>query len=426
MQTIDTSLEKCLLLVAEKSGLGEMEHWTKRDFEQLGILIEESTGIRLSASTLIRLYHQSFANRPQKSTLDALARFIGYSGWHEFSIAVSPSGEMPASEAVADPPGRLARLMFIFVILLVVLTVGTAVSMLIRHRGIDPDKVTFRVVTRETTGLPATVQVAYDLGGSRPDSLWLQLNEDPDSRMLLSAESERASAVYCYPGVFNCRLIADGHLVGVYPVFIKTSGWTVLIRNRENQPVPLYLKNSSLIHDGGLQVREQQINPMNLERNSPVLTSYYYVNDLGSLGSNDYFVSGSVINPPTSLGTQPCGYCTVYIICEKGSHYFTIGDLGCSGFFKLDFTNGEGRHGKANPADFEFLMDQWIDFKLTVKGSLVEIFTGKSRIYQAGNATDLGLVRGVHFMFSGLGGIRDIQMGNSLGAVISAGQALPH
>jgi hypothetical protein len=414
MQTLDLSLEKCLSMVAEKSGLGEMKDWTKRDFEQLGILIEESTGIRLSASTLIRLYHQSFTNRPQKSTLDALARFIGYPGWHEFSTGTGIPQEEQHEITVSDPPNRIARGIFLIVILIAAATVFTSVRSLIRHKGIDPEKVSFRLLTRETTGLPATVQVAYDLGGNKPDSLWLQLNEDPSSRMLLNPEGTRASAVYCYPGVFNCRLIADKHLVGVQPVLIKTSGWTVLMRNSENQPIPLYLRNDALIHDGALQVLESQVNPMKLEPNSPVITSYYYVNDLGPLKSTDYFVTGSVINPATSLGTQPCGYCTLYVICENGNHCFTVGDLGCSGFFKLDFTGGRGRNERANPADFEFLMDQWLDFRLIVKGNVVEIYSGQSRIYHAENVKDLGLVRGVHFMFSGLGGIRDVKIGAAL------------
>jgi hypothetical protein len=417
MQTIDSSLEKCLLLVAEKSGLGEMEHWTKRDFEQLGILIEQSTGIRLSASTLIRLYHQSFANRPQKSTLDALARFIGFAGWHEFSTGIDPSVPEPAPETISDPPNRMARILFLLVILLALFTVFASVKRLVRHKGIDPEKVTFRVVTPETTGLPATVQVAYDLGGNRPDSLWLQLNEDPESRMLLNPDGTKASAVYCYPGVFNCRLIADNHLIGIQRVYIKTSGWSVMIRHRENQPVPLYLNKSRLIHDGGLQVREEQVNPVNLERNSPVLTSYYFVNDLGPLQSTDYFVTAKVINPPTQLGTQPCGYCTLYVICGEGNHYFTLGDLGCSGFFKLDFNNGGPKDEKYNPTNFEYLMDDWMDFKLTVRDHKVEIFAGSSRIFQSENLADLGIVRGVHFLFSGLGGVRDVQLGNSLGAV---------
>jgi hypothetical protein len=43
MTGTDTKLRRCLSMVAEHSGLGDWTSWTKRDFEQLSMLIDQKT-----------------------------------------------------------------------------------------------------------------------------------------------------------------------------------------------------------------------------------------------------------------------------------------------------------------------------------------------------------------------------------------------
>ncbi len=416
----DSKLAQCLHLVADKSGLGDPRKWTKRDYEQLSFLIEQKSRIILSVSTLIRLYKSSTGRMPQKSTLDALACFIGFDSWHSFStcaeITQIPTSPTPVQK-VNKIKKRIALPIYLIVSAVAVVLVFFGAKALFNNGPINPDSIRFRIVNKEITGIPATIQVEYDLGKYRPDSLWLELYWSTDERMLLHPDQNHNSAIYYYPGVHSCKLIADNQIIGTERVWVKTSGWTAMIRHTGLQPVPLYIKNDRLAHDGVLQVTEPMVNVRNLEPNSRILTSYYYVNDLGPIYANDYTISGRILNPPTSLGNQPCRFCTVYILGEEGRHYFTIGELGCSALFPMSFSGSEQMTSYPNLTDFEYVIDDWINFKSTVSSNNVTIYIRNSKIYTSDQVRDIGKVKGIHFVFSGLGSIDWVKLTNSTGTV---------
>lgn len=58
---------------------------TSTDFESLSVIIEKTTGELLSSSTLKRLYgYVSLKPIPRKSTLDILARYVGWRSYDKF------------------------------------------------------------------------------------------------------------------------------------------------------------------------------------------------------------------------------------------------------------------------------------------------------------------------------------------------------
>ena len=58
---------------------------TTTDFESLSVIIEKKTGELLSSSTLKRLYgYVSLRPIPRKSTLDILARYVGWKSYDNF------------------------------------------------------------------------------------------------------------------------------------------------------------------------------------------------------------------------------------------------------------------------------------------------------------------------------------------------------
>jgi hypothetical protein len=417
MAEIDNKLTTCLSLVAEKSGLGDWKKWTKRDYEQLSILIEKKTRIILSVSTLVRLFKASSGHKPQKGTLDALAQFIGFDTWHSFctcnDLAYLSKPAVPVARRRI--PTRNAVYIIGLGVLLILGFFGSRA--LFFNRSIDPDDVKFKIRNSEITGVPATIQVEYELGKHKPDSLWLQLYWNPDEKYMISPDQNRTSSIYYYPGVHLCKLLADGEIIGEQRVYIKTSGWTALIRNSGLQLIPLYIKNSEIIHDGVLQVTESMINIQNIQPTSQMLTSYYFVNDLGPISSDDYTISGSIRNPATTLGTQPCLFCTVYILGEFGKHFFTIGDLGCSAYFNLGFSGSNTMETYPDLTDFEYLSGGWDSFTTFVKGNSVVIYVNKSKVYSSNQVANVGKIKGIHFYFSGLGAIDQVKLVNSVGYV---------
>ncbi len=414
----EAKLTRCLSMVATKSGLGDWSQWTKRDFEQLSMLIEQKTRIILSVSTLIRLYKETSGRNPQKVTLDALAQFVGFDNWHAYSTCSDiTQSRVYNHQPESIPKKRIPALLYIAGSAILILALVFGIRAIVSGGSVNPKDVKFRVVNREITGIPATIQVEYDLGKHKPDKLWLQLYWNPEETVMLNPELNRTSAIYCYPGVHDCKLIADKEVVGEQKVYIKTSGWAALLRHNGLQLVPLYIRNSEIIRNGVLQVTESMVNTQNLAPNSEILTSYYYVNDLGSISSNDYTISGRISNPPSTLGTQPCSFCTVFIIGENGKHFFSIGDLGCSAYFRLSFSGADAMANAPDQTAFEYVSGGWIPFTSVVSGNNVVIYVGRTKIYSSDQVADIGKIKGIHFNFSGLGAIDQVKLVNSTGYV---------
>src|SRR6476659_9491196 len=62
----------------------------QRDLEYLADNIEEKSGIKLSLSTLKRLWKKDYDQTPHPSTLQALVSLLGYKDWQEFKLQKAP------------------------------------------------------------------------------------------------------------------------------------------------------------------------------------------------------------------------------------------------------------------------------------------------------------------------------------------------
>ena len=61
--------------------------WTQRDFIHLIELIEEESGIKISLSTIKRIWALNLTNPPHPSTLNALVSVLGYEDWLAFKAS---------------------------------------------------------------------------------------------------------------------------------------------------------------------------------------------------------------------------------------------------------------------------------------------------------------------------------------------------
>src|SRR5260221_7424854 len=84
-------IAKCKQLIEEKFHF-ENDNGTlrQRDLEYLADRIEEKSGIKLSVSTLKRLWKKDYNQTPHPSTLQALVSLLGYKDWQEFKLQKAP------------------------------------------------------------------------------------------------------------------------------------------------------------------------------------------------------------------------------------------------------------------------------------------------------------------------------------------------
>src|SRR6478752_1125478 len=88
----------CLDELCIKMGYIDRSKISQSDLEHLYYLIEENTKIVISLSTLKRVFIEKFERLPQMATLDALTKFLGYSGWQDFKTRkINSSSEQPVA-----------------------------------------------------------------------------------------------------------------------------------------------------------------------------------------------------------------------------------------------------------------------------------------------------------------------------------------
>src|SRR5215467_2511206 len=89
----------CKQLIEKKFQLQNVEgSLRQRDLEYLADNIEERSGIKLSLSTLKRLWKKDYDQTPHPSTLQALVSVLGYKDWQEFKLQTTPASIVATTE----------------------------------------------------------------------------------------------------------------------------------------------------------------------------------------------------------------------------------------------------------------------------------------------------------------------------------------
>lgn len=298
----ETSLEKCRQLIEASLHWGDVAAWTNEDFEELSDKIFERTDVRLSVSTLKRIWGKvRYESSPTGATLNALARFAGFAGWREFlqqyperpvagnegagkqsgtaalvsggvmseSVLTGPedfSLEHPAApgqtvtgdgqkvlSGFVDRPasavsGKVGRRRPLFLTSIIVSTVVILIGLislfgLRLHSGSAPQQAAdlsrLKFETKKTSeDLPNSVVFYYDASSLDAHEVILQQSWDTTRREIIPTIGKEYTSLYYYPGYFVAKLIVDGVIRKECPVFIKTKGWKGIIVRK---PLPVYL-----------------------------------------------------------------------------------------------------------------------------------------------------------------------------------------
>src|SRR5687768_13058441 len=222
-------------LVQKKFLLGGDDGKLKqRDLEYLGNLIEEKSKIRLSVSTLKRLWRNDLNQLPHPATLDALVSVLDYKDWQEFkklNFQAPPNIEPAAFE---QSPKRSSRA------LPVVISLGLGMLVVLffvlqgfnkKDKGVKISKpVLFTADKMVTDGVPNTVIFNYDLSGVEADSFFIQQSWNPRDKVRIDPEKNYYSAIYYTPGFHFARIMANDSILKFQKVHIKTDGWFPIVK----------------------------------------------------------------------------------------------------------------------------------------------------------------------------------------------------
>jgi hypothetical protein len=405
----------CRTLIEQLLNWGDSSTWSNDDFEQLSDRIFEQTKVRLSISTLKRIWGKvRYDNFPTTATLNALTGLLGYASWRDFkqknplnNIVQTPEDLAPVKkvEITKAPPKEIKWQLFV----IAAVVVTGIVSFIIYHQGTQfnkPGKIKFEAI-KVSDSLPNSVIFNYDVSSIKADSVIIQQSWDPTRREKVPVNSKQHTSVYYEPGIFVAKLIVNGVVKKECPIYIQTKGWKGVI---EQKPIPTYLSAKEMKGDGFMGVSDKTLRE---KTGMPVFNNiqvdFLNVREFKDIDASNFTFETTLRNA-SAVEASVCRSVRAILLGSRTAIIIPLGDKGCSSTLDLwtgdNWFSGKDQDMRAFGCDFS----QFQDLKCEVGGHRFKIYLNNKLIFNTPQKYTLGKVLGIRFEFVGSAQIRNVKL----------------
>jgi hypothetical protein len=401
-------IKRCLRMIEERLQWGASDNWANYDFTKLSDEVHNRTQVRLSVTTLKRVWGRlKYDSAPTLTTLNALAQFAGSSDWRHFcrednSIADAGIHQVATSEipSIAGRPRSYWPLLAVPAVAIIALVILQAKE----RSGVDHDRFQFKADKMVTDGVPNSVVFHYDATAAETDSVFIVQTWDIRRKKVVDRTNHEHSAIYYYPGFFNTKLIVGTEIVKTHELWITSNGWLGLV---EQEPVPLYFKRDEYVFADRVEVSEQLLSKYNLTLNpSPPKVRFFNQQNLGDI-MNDNFAFETKVKAPFDEGAGACQLVQVLIQCKNDIIAIPLGAKGCVGQMELYFCGAHFPSTDANLSGFGRDLNEWTHLRVESVEKDVAIFVDGEKVYSFTFPNRPTGVVGVQYRFNGLGAVKD-------------------
>src|SRR5882724_4707903 len=420
--------------------------WNDYDFERLSERIFARTDVRLSISTLKRIWGKvRYESSPNTATLNALARFLECEDWRDFQQkntrpptaqaegAPPPSTEIPPAARPAATLGlhresRRRRKNFRAPVLILAVAILISLSLVFLSGKRDgrkekplttelagittspapPDSKTIKFESRKASDdLPNSVVFEYDASAFHSDHVYIQQNWDSARREKVPGDGHYHTSIYYRPGFFRAKLIVDGQIKKENDVFIRTKGWVGII---DVKPVPVYLNSAEIRQKAVLGVTGGTL----IQKTGASIfqdqwTSFSNVREFKGLDSTDFTMAITLRNS-SSREQAPCRRINIYILGTQSAIIIPLADKGCISELKLLTGDGwiSGKENDLSGFGCDFHSFQHLECQ--VKDQRLKILLHNKLILDTSEHQTIGAIIGIRIGFEGAGEMRDIRL----------------
>jgi hypothetical protein len=431
-------IARCKRLIEEKLQFGnEQGEVRQRDLEYLADSIEEKSGIRLSLSTLKRLWKSDYDKMPHPTTLQALVSVLGYTNWQEFklreAVVPEPTDVQEVPEMAESPKAPEAsktyqvatrhKRRFNAWLLLPIVTAVAIVCWLIAFRFQPPNKkpvikgpVTFTGNKTVSQGVPNTIIFNYDVTNVDADSFFFQQSWNPLDKVKIDPRNHVFSNIYYLPGFHRAKLIANDSIIKRFRVHITTDGWLPLTRYSLTDGNPIYLRKENALHNGTLHITRKDLVAATVNMEKDVVLSYYNIREFENTQSDHFSIDTRIMCD--SLQTVACPGFELVIVCEEHIYFVRMMGKGCERDIavKMGEVFHDGIHKDLSV--FGRNLYQWQHLQIKVADKKATIYLDEQPVYSITYKNDFGKVVGLVYNFSGTGAIDYVRLQNGENKVV--------
>lgn len=429
------SILQCLQEIECQLAWGKSVDWSHYDFEKLSEAIWDKTGVRLSVTTLKRLWGKlNYSSAPTLNTLNTLARYAGYSDWRSFkqhwsersqqtafeeSFPVEPSAiesdlyeRTTTTVNTTERPRQVlknrARLSVVgyWIGLGFLLTVGILIALnkTVGTNSVDPRDFAFKADKMITKGVPNSVVFHYDARAARTDCVYIVQTWDIRRKTRVAKDRRAHSALYYYPGFFRTKLLVDGQVAKTHDLCINTDGWLGLV---EEEPIPFYFRKADYIRKDRVEIDERNLRAYNLSLypRAPKIR-FFNQQEMGDLMS-DNFVFETSLKTDYKLGTGACQYVEVLIQCEDDIIIIPLAAKPCVGGLRLVFCGKDISSKEADLSGLGCDLTQWTQLRVETSNKQATIYVNGVKAYGLTFPNVPTGIVGLQYRFDGVGAVKD-------------------
>ena len=401
-------LESCLRQIEQALQWPEASEWRNSHFEALSKKIFEKTEVRLSPVTLKRLWGKvAYHSSPSTTTLDVLARFLGYENWisyqQDFTVASEPK-QPPSSQTEAAflsfrPTPWMTVLALGLILSLLTGLALTSLPVMEKNQRVQFD---FAPIAK---GLPNTVGFQYDVSQTRADSVFIQQSWDPRLRHQVDKDHQFFACTYYYPGSFQAKLMLNDQIAVEKDLYIQSNGWLGTI---EKDPVPVYLDSTDILPDGVLEILPKHLEQAGFDLTESIpATNLHLVQDFGEIPGTNFHLQ-TRFKHTLGMGESICQQVRLSIICTKTPYIIPFSIKGCVGELNMLLPRKRIEGQVHDLSGFGVNFSEWVQLDVQVEGGKAQLLVNEKVVYQDTLSMDPGKVVGVRYQFHGTGAVESL------------------
>lgn len=413
-----TIIKNSLLKIFRLNGFPDAAKMTQRNYEHISTEIKNKTGIMLSSTTIKRLSHGEFSKLPQVATLDAIARYFGFTNWQEYKASEEGPGK---KQETNDPPVNAtpARPLFrvVFIALVVVSIVVTAFVMT-RRKTVsgDWDKVMFSAKKITDNQLPNTVVFTYDVDNVNADSFFIQQSWDDRKRIRVYKNHYTVTDIYYEPGYHLAKLIANDSAIRVVEVSIPTDRWVFYANEQKEKYRTEYIDVEKPISNGVLGISKETLIQNGIDTRQNFFYTYSFFPTRQNVSGDNFTMKTRV--RMKEVKNSLCPFITLEVFCQRYYMIIKSTEKGCASeaFVLLGDKKLEGK--KMNLENIAYNLAEWNDIELHAENKNVTIKINGAVALETSYEQSTKNIAGLAFISNGLCEVDYVDVTGNDGAVV--------
>ncbi|TAI47758.1 hypothetical protein [Flagellimonas allohymeniacidonis] len=388
---------------------------SQRNLQFLIDQMEERSNIRISLSTMKRLWKKDFNKMPHPSTLDALVSLLGYEDWNIFRQ--KQGKPLLQDETVAVKSGTPSKTTLLFSVLGAIVLTLLLISLVKKKKEVViPANIPFSANQTKDLNVPNSVIFSYDLTEVEADSFFVQRSWNPSHKTRIDPEKKNFSEIYYYPGFHWARLIANDQVVQKTRIHVKTDGWFATTKSERLQNVPIYPNQAEIVSNGTLNVKDSNLIESGVDLSKNLILSFFNIREFAELQSNAFELETRVRYE--DIQGLICPFMEMKVIDEKDASWVSIISQGCESNLLL---KAGSQFFKGAENDFSSLgvkMDEWQILKVISKDGFLQVYLNGEFAYEMPFPDATGKIMGLIFTFTGKGVIDYVSLKDLNGKIL--------